>query len=152
MVPALTSMRWPRVRDHLTIGASTGYMATERGDWPAMARMAAEESIAAVELSALSEPELPGLLSWLEAAPALPFWWIGAHGPTKAREAPERELVTMFVSLASHVAVIVLHPDTMDDLPLYRSFGAKLAIENMDTRKEGGQTRRRARASLCCPS
>jgi hypothetical protein len=132
-------MRWPRVRDHLAVGASTGYMSAERGDWPAMASLAAQESIDVVELSALSEPELPALLSWLASGPALPFWWIGAHGPTKAREMPEPDLVGLLEVLAMHVDVIVLHPDTIEDLERYRSLGAKIAIENMDTRKPVGQ-------------
>jgi hypothetical protein len=53
MVPLLTALHWPKVRDHVAIGASTGYMASERGDWPTMVRLAAEESLMAVELSAL---------------------------------------------------------------------------------------------------
>ena len=139
MVPALTTMRWPRVHNHLAIGASTGYMAGYRNDWDALARMAAEVSLWAVELSALSEPELPVLLDWLDARPSLPFRWVGAHGPTKARAMPEGDLVEMLEGLARHVETIVLHPDTMVDLPLYRRLGAKLSVENMDTRKSVGQ-------------
>jgi hypothetical protein len=139
MVPALTTMRWPRVRDHLAVGASTGYMSDERGDWDALARRAAEESLTAVELSALSEPELPGLVDWLDGEPSLPFRWIAAHGPTKARTLPETALVPLLERLAPRVAAIVLHPDTMTDLTLYTRLGAKLAIENMDTRKPLGQ-------------
>jgi hypothetical protein len=114
-------------------------MSDQRGDWPAVARLAAQESTNAVELSALSEPELPELLSWLESGPALPFLWAGAHGPTKTREMPEAELVALLESLARYVDVIVLHPDTIEDLDRYRGLGAKLAIENMDTRKSVGQ-------------
>lgn len=133
-------MSWPRVGDHLAVGASTGYMIEERGDWLATARRAAGESISAVELSALSEPELPGLLSWLAGKPALPFWWVAAHGPTKAREMPEAELVGLLEQLSAYVQAIVIHPDTIEDLELYRGLGPKIAIENMDTRKPIGQT------------
>jgi hypothetical protein len=139
MVPALTTMKWPRVHNHLAIGASTGYMAGHRNDWATLARMAAEVSLLAVELSALSEPELPVLLDWLEARPSLPFRWVAAHGPTKGRAMPEDKLVEMLDRLARHVEAIVLHPDTMDDLALYRQLGAKLSVENMDTRKPVGQ-------------
>jgi sugar phosphate isomerase/epimerase len=139
MVPALTKMTWPRVRDHLAIGASTGYMSGHRGDWDTLARTAADESLSAVEFSALSEPELPGLVDWLEAAPSLPFRWIAAHAPAKARAMPEADLVARLARLAEHVEAVVVHPDTMDERPLYRLLGAKLALENMDTRKPVGQ-------------
>jgi hypothetical protein len=105
-----------------------------------MARMAAEESLGAVELSALSEHELPVLLDWLDGEPSLPFRWIAAHGPTKARAMPEADLVALLTALASHVETIVLHPDTMSDLKLYRRLGPTLAVENMDTRKPVGQS------------
>ena len=52
---------------------------------------------------------------------------------------PEGALVVMLERLARHVETIVLHPDTMDDLALYRRLGAKLSVENMDTRKPVGQ-------------
>jgi sugar phosphate isomerase/epimerase len=139
MVAALTKMRWPRVRDHLAIGASTGYMSASRGDWDVLARAAADESLSAVELSALSEPELPGLITWLEAAPSLPFRWIAAHAPTKARAMPEADLVERLAQLAPHVAAIVVHPDVMEEPSLYRPLGPKLVVENMDTRKPIGQ-------------
>jgi hypothetical protein len=133
-------MRWPRVRDHTTIGASTGYMSDARGNWRLLARRAALESISAVELSALSESELPGLIEWLEQRPSLPFQWTGAHGPTKGLQMQERDVVDALLVLATHVDVVVLHPDTMEDLSLYQELGSGLAIENMDARKPVGQT------------
>ena len=139
MVPALTKMRWPRVRDHLAVGASTGYMSSQRGDWDALTRTAAEESLGAVELSALSEPELPGLIEWLDAGPSLPFRWVAAHAPTKARAMSEVALVAMLARLSPHVEAIVMHPDTMSEATLYRPLGSKLVVENMDTRKPIGQ-------------
>lgn len=139
MVPALTKMRWPRVRDHLAIGASTGYMSARRGDWNALARAAADESLSAVELSALSELELPGLIDSLEAAPSLPFRWIAAHAPTKARAMPETDLVERLAQLATHVEAVVVHPDIIEEPVIYRSLGAKVAIENMGARKPMGQ-------------
>jgi hypothetical protein len=139
MVAALTKMTWPRVRDHLAVGASTGYMSARRGDWAALVRAAADESLSAVELSALSEPERPGLIDWLDAEPSLPFRWMAAHAPTKARAMPEAALVERLAQLAAHVEAVVVHPDVMEDPALYRSLGAKLAIENMDTRKPVGQ-------------
>lgn len=37
------------------------------------------------------------------------------------------------------VDAIVVHPDTIEDPAPYRRLGRRLAIENMDTRKPGGQ-------------
>lgn len=93
----------------------------------------------AVELSALSEPELPALVAWLDEQSSLPFQWAAAHGPTKQREMPESELVAILMSLTRHVEVVVLHPDTIEDVAIYRQLGSKLAIENMDARKPVGQ-------------
>lgn len=55
-------------------------MTETRHDWPAMVRIAAAQSTLAVELAALSEPELPGLLEFLADRPALPFHFISVHG------------------------------------------------------------------------
>jgi hypothetical protein len=104
-----------------------------------MVRLAADASIMAAELSALSEPELPTLLAWLDERQALPFQWIAAHGPTKQRQMPEQELIVLLESLTRHVEVVVLHPDVIEDIALYRALGSKLAIENMDSRKPVGQ-------------
>jgi sugar phosphate isomerase/epimerase len=53
---------------------------------------------------------------------------------------PEQELIALLGSLARHVEVVVLHPDAIENIVLYRELGSKLAIENMDTRKPVGQT------------
>jgi hypothetical protein len=37
MVPALVSNRSQLLRTHMTVGASTGYMESLRGSWPALA-------------------------------------------------------------------------------------------------------------------
>jgi len=51
----------PIASRHHPVGASTGYTGDLRGDWTAQIAMALEVSPFAVELSALSEPELPSL-------------------------------------------------------------------------------------------
>ena len=54
-------------------GASTGALHAERGDWPRLVELSARLSTTAVELAALSEHELPELMDYLGAGPALPF-------------------------------------------------------------------------------
>jgi hypothetical protein len=122
------------------VGCSTGYMSAHRGDWNALVEQAATTAPAAVELSALSEDELPGLLDFLRRTPRTPFRFVSVHGPSKGRELPERLLVDQLGQLPLWVSAIVLHPDVMIDLSAYRPLGRRLVIENMDARKDGGQT------------
>ncbi|MEA2467165.1 MAG: hypothetical protein QOJ57_1291 [Thermoleophilaceae bacterium] len=125
---------------HLTLGCSTGFMHESRGDWPRLVREAAAECSFAVELAALSEPELPGLVRYLEAGPSLPFLYVSVHAPSKQRRIPEVDLVGMLGRLPRSVDAVVVHPDAIGDPSLYRALGRKLAIENMDARKPDGQT------------
>lgn len=125
---------------HLTLGSSTGYMHERRGDWPGLVRAAAAESAFAVELAALSEPELPGLVRYLESGPSLPFLFVSVHAPSKQRRIPEVDLVAMLGRLPCSIDAIVVHPDALGDPGLYRPLGRTLVIENMDARKEDGRS------------
>jgi sugar phosphate isomerase/epimerase len=49
-------------------------------------------------------------------------------------------MVAMLGRLPHRVDAIVVHPDAIGSVELYRSLGRKLAIENMDVRKSMGQT------------
>src|SRR3954470_16662094 len=140
MVPALQSPPPARMSTHLTVGCSTGFMHAQRGDWPALVRQAAAKSSFAVELAALSEPELPGLVRYLESGPSLPFLFVSVHAPSKQRRVPELDLVAMLARLPRSIDAIVVHPDAIGDPSLYRGLGRTLAIENMDSRKPDGQT------------
>jgi hypothetical protein len=138
MIPALAPAS-PQVAGHHTVGASTGYMAADYGDWPALVDQAVATSTLAVELSALAEPELPSLLAFLEAAPVLPFLFVALHAPTKERRLPERALVAQLLRVAGRVDAIVVHPDTITDPRAYRPLGSALVLENMDRRKRAGR-------------
>lgn len=94
----------------------------------------------AVELTALSEDELPGLLEFLEQAPALPFRYVSVHGPSKGRAMSEEELADVLGRLPSFIDAIVLHPDQIVRPEIYASLGERLVLENMDSRKSSGQT------------
>lgn len=136
--PLTTEMTPPL--GHHPVGASTGYMVSKRGDWPALLDEASRVSSFAVELTALSEEELPGLLGYLDRAPSMPFRYVSVHGPSKARKMPEDELVALLAELPPFVNAIVLHPDQIDDPLRYGRLGSRLLIENMDSRKSTGQT------------
>lgn len=128
------------VKRHHPVGASTGYMQSLRGDWEAQIAEAWRVSSFAIELSALSEPELPSLAEYLRQTPSLPFRYVSVHGPSKGRQMGEKELVASLAQFSSLADGIVMHPDTMDELALYRPLGHRLLLENMDSRKPGGRT------------
>jgi hypothetical protein len=130
----------PRVAHHLRVGSSTGYMTDERGDWLLLVERAAGVSTDAVELAALSEPELPDLIEFLDGEPALPFHYLSLHAPSKERGMPEGELIDLLESVSFRVQSIVVHPDTLEDVRAWRKLGGKLVIENMDRRKSDGRT------------
>lgn len=130
----------PALLRHHPVGASTGYMAESRGDWPAQVEAAWEVSRFAVELSALAEDEVDGLVRYLRGKPRLPFGYVSVHGPSKNRAMPEPDLVALLSGLAPLVNAIVMHPDTVADPESYRALGRKLVLENMDARKPDGRT------------
>lgn len=139
MVPAVAADRRP-VAQHHPLGASTGMLAAPRGDWAALADEALDTSVFAVELAALAEPELPGLLTFLREERALPFRYVSVHAPSKQRSLPEAELVEALLPLLPRVDAIVVHPDTIGDPEPWRALGGTLVLENMDARKADGRT------------
>jgi hypothetical protein len=130
----------PRLAGHLRVGCSTGFLVEQRGDWTALVTEARALSLRAIELAALSEDELPGLLEFVEEDPALPCDYISIHAPSKRRVMPEDELVALLADLPAWVETIVAHPDTFEVTQRWAALGRRLAIENMDRRKAGGKT------------
>lgn len=128
------------VSRHHPLGASTGYMADHRGDWLRQIKMAWEVSPFAIELSALSEPELPSLAEFLESDRSLPFRYISIHGPSKNLQGDEERLVAELAKLSRYANAIVMHPDTIEDPSNFQVLGHKLLLENMDARKDAGRT------------
>jgi hypothetical protein len=125
---------------HHPIGASTGYFTELRGNWEELLEAAERTSTFATELAALSEPELYELRDFLVDAGPFPFRYLSVHAPVKHLQAGEEEMVAWLLDLPPEVRAIVAHPDTIDDLALYRALGSRLAIENMDARKATGRT------------
>lgn len=135
------------VHAHHPVGVSTGWLAAaqrEAGepapDWAVLAGRARRQGTAAVELAALSEPELPELIDWLCERPSLPFTYVSVHAPSKHRALSEPELVALLARVALQVDAIVLHPDVIADHAEWRRLGRALVLENMDPRKADGQT------------
>jgi hypothetical protein len=139
VIPALAPASL-QIAGHRMVGVSTGYMSESYGNWPALLEQATATSTLAVELSALSEPELPSLVDFFAAANALPFLFVSVHAPAKNRELAAADLVATLAWLADRTDAIVVHPDTVADPSAYRELGSSLVIENMDRRKVVGQT------------
>src|SRR4051812_36363987 len=115
-------------------------MADRRGDWQALVWQALRTSVYAVELAALSEDELLPLVEYLESGVELPFRFVSVHAPSKHRKMSEAQLVDALVALPCWIDAVVVHPDTIEDVSLYRALGGRLTIENMDARKRDGRT------------
>ena len=132
---------------HHPVGVSTGWLGAEerrRGavppSWAVLAGRARRHGDSACELAALGEPELPGLVDWLLSNPTLPFDFLSVHAPSKHRRMPERELVDQLLQIAGRVDAIVLHPDVIEEHAEWARLGHALVLENMDPRKDDGQT------------
>ncbi|MDO8212122.1 hypothetical protein [Conexibacter sp. CPCC 206217] len=122
------------------IGVSTGYMVGARGDWPRLAAAAEVLSDDVVELSALSARELPGLVSFVEDIPQLPFRHVSVHGPSKGWHGSPQALADALAELPQSVEGIVMHPETLGDAHAFAALGSRLRLENMDTRKPDART------------
>ncbi len=124
---------------HHPLGVSTGVFDRFRGAWSELVARASEVSTYAVELSALSEDELPGLLAYLASKPRLPFRYVSVHGPVKDRDVGEAALVQLLTQVPLWVRSIVTHPDALSEFGVYRDLGTRLVLENMDDRKRTGR-------------
>ena len=89
----------PPLAAHHPIGISTGVFASARGDWPELVADACRVSTFAVELSALSGNELPGLIAYLHAQPRMPFRYVSVHAPAKNSEPDEAGTIRMLAGL-----------------------------------------------------
>ena len=114
-------------------------MSDHRGEWPQLVSESLEISSFAIELSALSERELPSLIEFLSRETWLPFRYISVHAPSKEMEMPEPDLTQLLTELPRWIDAIVVHPDVIEDPQNYAQLGRRLVIENMDDRKADGR-------------
>lgn len=139
MLASARSHRQDQLSRHYPVGASTGYMIDHRGDWERLVSEALEISSFAVELSALSERELPSLIEFLSEGTWLPFRYISVHAPSKGMAMSEADLTQLLAELPRWIDAIVVHPDVIQDPENYVLLGRRLVIENMDDRKSDGR-------------
>lgn len=121
------------------IGFSTG--ALSLGDFQRAIELLAPTSADAIELSALRFSEMEALIAyWHTHAQALRSRYphVSFHAPTNFDD--DAAVVAQLRSVAASDISIVAHPDTIRDIAPWRSLGAALCLENMDSRKPTGRT------------
>jgi sugar phosphate isomerase/epimerase len=122
-----------------TIGFSTGALFKDALDRAVDA--ARRLRLEAVELSALRIRELAGLVAFVRDHDLTGFRYVALHAPTDFTAEQERDVVEALLPLArEHQWYVVVHPDSMHDIGIWKAFDQWLCIENMDKRKPAGRS------------
>jgi len=122
------------------IGFSTGALAY--ADFRSGLAMIQPTVCQAVELSALRQAELFPLLESLGSLDLTGYEYISVHAPSNFDAAWEAVMWDRLREELWRNWPIVVHPDALFDLSLWREFGNLLCVENMDKRKPIGRTAR----------
>jgi hypothetical protein len=120
------------------LGFSTGALALS--DFREALRILRDQPVTALELSAIRECELVPLLRSLDDLDLSQFRYISIHAPSSFPAENEAWIFGELYKTLERGWPIVVHPDTLYDRSLWRSFGGLLCIENMDERKPAGRT------------
>lgn len=120
------------------IGYSTGALAY--GNFRRGVEMLQKKPVHALELSALREAELRPLLDGIGELDLSQFSYISFHAPSAFPPQSEGQIVEWLGEVTRRGWPIILHPDAIYKHALWRPFGSRLLIENMDRRKPGGRT------------
>jgi hypothetical protein len=120
------------------IGFSTGALAF--GDFRKALKMLEGKSVDAVELSALRKHELPELTHALGTLDLSQYAYLSVHAPSSFTVDEEPQIIEHLKHFTRNGWPIVLHPDAIHQIDLWREFGELLYIENMDRRKPIGRT------------
>jgi hypothetical protein len=119
------------------IGFSTGAIA--RGDFRGALAMLTGHGVDAVELSALRVDELDPLVNALPTLNLRSFNFVSVHAPSRFDQSNERAILESLSRIPGDLPIVV-HPDVLFTPDLWRAFGSRLLIENMDKRKPVGRT------------
>lgn len=124
----------------MKIGFSTGSLACE--DVRRGLGMAKHQRAKAIELSALREDELDPLIGMLDSFEndLKQFEHVSFHAPSKLEKLSEAEFVKKLIPIADRGWAIIIHPDVIKDVSLWKKLGRAVCIENMDKRKHIGRT------------
>jgi hypothetical protein len=118
-------------------GYSTGAIAL--GDFSRALNLLGAYDFQAIELSALRIAEVEPLLCALRNLNLDRYKYISFHAPSSFRDEEEEHLVGLLSKLPE-AWPIVLHPDAIYRASRWTSLAPRLAIENMDRRKNTGRS------------
>ena len=122
-----------------SLGFSTGALAYadfRRG----LTMTRAINACTAIELSALRQPELQPMVESLDSLDLSRFSYVSIHAPSQFSREWEPEAATLLRTQLHCRWPIIVHPDVLTDMSLWREFGSMLCVENMDKRKPIGST------------
>jgi len=100
----------------------------------------AGKPVNSLELSALRYHELPVLLKSLNQLDLSSYVYVAIHAPSQFDQSEEIEVVKLLKNLVPVNWPFIVHPVTIHNFELWKSFGSQIAIENMDRRKASGRT------------
>ncbi|WP_158944414.1 hypothetical protein [Granulicella sp. S190] len=119
------------------IGFSTGAVAY--GDFEKALSILASSNLACIELSALRMSEVKILVAAIPYLRLDSYSYVSFHAPSSYSLGDEEWLADLLYSNIPDKWPIVIHPDAISDATLWRRFGRRIAIENMDRRKPIGR-------------
>ena len=120
------------------IGFSTGALA--KGDFAAGLEVQRRVArIDAVELSALRDYELQGLVDAIPNLDLGGFEYVSFHAPSKLQTLDEHAVFDLLLGIPDSWPIVV-HPELLQTPSLWRGLGDRLCLENMDNRKTTGRT------------
>jgi hypothetical protein len=122
------------------VGFSTGALAY--ADFRRGVAMSRSQECQALELSALRQPELLPMLDAVDDLDLSAFAYISIHAPSQFEPEWEAALWERLYKELHRDWPVIVHPDALFDLSLWREFGPLLCVENMDKRKPIGRTAR----------
>ena len=111
------------------IGFSTGALAL--GEYLRGLEMMRGSSANAVELSALREHELAGLMAGLERLQLDQFQYVSVHAPSRLVELSEPAVAEALLPCLDRGWNVVLHPDVIRDARCWKPFGRLLCLEGL---------------------
>jgi hypothetical protein len=122
------------------IGFSTGALAYS--DFRQALKMLQDETVRAVELSALRISEWLPLMSAVDTLDLSTFDYVSVHLPSRMNPMEERAVAENLELCYQRDWPLILHPDAITDWSLWREWGRLVCLENMDIRKPRGRTDR----------
>lgn len=120
------------------IGFSTGALA--RGDVRLALEMLRNKSVQIIEISALRQYELRPIVEMLDVLELDKFEYKSFHAPSLMEADFEPTALKLLARVVSRGWPIIVHPDAMHNISEWSHFGDLLYVENMDKRKQIGQT------------